>query len=273
MGSIKKPVRGTQLNRSHPLARGLCRAFLFNEGTGKISWDLCGTGDYFKISSTDATLSWEANGVRTDGSTRDRWESNIALSASHPMNGSKITCVLIVDLKRLTNDGSDYTYMVHGPFILIYNSSTNILELQRMTSSLYATYKCTANQLTTGRHVFVMTLDFPVTCSLYLDGVLPPYTDRWGGSGTLTTLTDPMYLANLYNDYNYSTDAVFEAFYCYDRELTPEEAAYISQNPYCIFASDWDIGAFEYGSGPKWNTITPAKWNGVDWGNLKWNGM
>lgn len=37
--------------------------------------------------------------------------------------------------------------------------------------------------------------------------------------------------------------------------------------------STWDIGAFEFVSGPKWNTITPAKWNGVDWSNLKWNGM
>ena len=40
--------------------------------------------------------------------------------------------------------------------------------------------------------------------------------------------------------------------------------------------STWDIGAFEYvsgGSGPKWNTITPAKWDGINWGNLKWNGM
>jgi hypothetical protein len=39
----------------------------------------------------------------------------------------------------------------------------------------------------------------------------------------------------------------------------------------------WDIGAFEYvvsgGNGSKWNGITPAKWNGVDWSNLKWNGM
>ena len=34
----------------------------------------------------------------------------------------------------------------------------------------------------------------------------------------------------------------------------------------------WDIGAFEL-SGPKWNGITPAKWNGVDWSNIKWNGM
>ena len=33
----------------------------------------------------------------------------------------------------------------------------------------------------------------------------------------------------------------------------------------------WDIGAFEFGS--KWNGIIPAKWNGIDWSNLKWNGM
>ena len=37
-----------------------------------------------------------------------------------------------------------------------------------------------------------------------------------------------------------------------------------------------DIGAFEYmaaGTGPKWNGITPATWNGIDWSNIKWNGM
>ena len=41
--------------------------------------------------------------------------------------------------------------------------------------------------------------------------------------------------------------------------------------------STCSIGAFEYvvsgGNGSKWNGITPAKWNGVDWSNLKWNGM
>ena len=36
-------------------------------------------------------------------------------------------------------------------------------------------------------------------------------------------------------------------------------------------SGSWDIGAFEYVV--KWNGITPAKWNGVDWSNLKWNGM
>ena len=37
-----------------------------------------------------------------------------------------------------------------------------------------------------------------------------------------------------------------------------------------------DIGAVDYveeGGGSKWNGITPAKWNGIDWSNIKWNGM
>lgn len=48
----------------------------------------------------------------------------------------------------------------------------------------------------------------------------------------------------------------------------------IAGNPW--HATTPSIGAFEYvdaGGGSKWNGITPAKWNGVDWSNLKWNGM
>lgn len=36
--------------------------------------------------------------------------------------------------------------------------------------------------------------------------------------------------------------------------------------------STWDIGAFEYvaaGNTSKWNGITPAKWNGVDWDSIR----
>lgn len=34
-----------------------------------------------------------------------------------------------------------------------------------------------------------------------------------------------------------------------------------------------DIGAFEYvaAAGNKWNTITPSKWNGVNWADMDWN--
>jgi len=45
----------------------------------------------------------------------------------------------------------------------------------------------------------------------------------------------------------------------------------IAGNPW--HATTPSIGAFEYVVGSKWNGITPAKWNGVDWRNIKWNGM
>lgn len=50
-------------------------------------------------------------------------------------------------------------------------------------------------------------------------------------------------------------------------------SAYFTTDIIGTTRSTWDIGAFEYVSENTWNGITPAKWNGVDWGNLKWNGM
>lgn len=40
-----KPIRGTQLNRSHPLSRGLVCCLPFNEGSGRIVNDLSGNGN------------------------------------------------------------------------------------------------------------------------------------------------------------------------------------------------------------------------------------
>ena len=39
---ILKPIRGSHLNRSHPLAHGLVGCWLFNEATGKKLFDLSG---------------------------------------------------------------------------------------------------------------------------------------------------------------------------------------------------------------------------------------
>lgn len=42
---LLKPIRGAQLNKSHPLARGLVGCWLLNEGSGKIVNDLSGNGN------------------------------------------------------------------------------------------------------------------------------------------------------------------------------------------------------------------------------------
>ncbi len=49
---ILKPARGIQLNKSHPLARGLVGYWLFNEGSGNKVFDLSGNGNEGTITGT-----------------------------------------------------------------------------------------------------------------------------------------------------------------------------------------------------------------------------
>ena len=44
MQSVFKPPRGTLLNRTHPLARGLVGAWILNELTGETLFDISGHG-------------------------------------------------------------------------------------------------------------------------------------------------------------------------------------------------------------------------------------
>lgn len=59
-----KPVRGTRLNKSHPLAKNLAGAWLLNEYSGNIATDLVNN---FTLTST---LSWAGSGILADGTNR-----------------------------------------------------------------------------------------------------------------------------------------------------------------------------------------------------------
>ena len=54
--SLIKPVRAIQLNKSHPLARGLAGCWLFNEGSGSQAGDLSGRG--LNIPVVGGTPQW-----------------------------------------------------------------------------------------------------------------------------------------------------------------------------------------------------------------------
>ncbi len=53
-----KPIRGIQLNKSHPLARGLVGAWLMNEGTGDKVFDLSGNGNTGALINMDPFTDW-----------------------------------------------------------------------------------------------------------------------------------------------------------------------------------------------------------------------
>lgn len=62
LGNWTKPIRGAQLNRSHPLARGLVGLYLFNEGPGcKTVQNLAVPGNEGTITATDFQTCWASS--------------------------------------------------------------------------------------------------------------------------------------------------------------------------------------------------------------------
>jgi len=53
-----KPLRGTRLNRTHPLARGLIGCWLFNEGTGDKVFDSSGNDSEGTMDNFSASEAW-----------------------------------------------------------------------------------------------------------------------------------------------------------------------------------------------------------------------
>ena len=61
---IQKPFRGVQLNRTHPLAKGLVGCWLFNEITGETVFDLSGNGNNGTLENG---VAWSSEGLKFDG--------------------------------------------------------------------------------------------------------------------------------------------------------------------------------------------------------------
>lgn len=68
MLSSQKPFRGVQLNRTHPLAKGLVGCWLFNEMTGETVFDLSGNGN---TGALENGVAWSSSkfggGLKFDG--------------------------------------------------------------------------------------------------------------------------------------------------------------------------------------------------------------
>jgi hypothetical protein len=61
---IQKPIRGMQLNRTHPLSRGLVACYIFNEVTGETVFDLSGYGNNGTLENG---VVWSDGGLVFDG--------------------------------------------------------------------------------------------------------------------------------------------------------------------------------------------------------------
>ena len=204
-----KPHRGIQLNKSHPLVRGLTGCYVMNEATGEKVFDLAGNNDG---AFTNAP-TWSPFGITFDATTE-----NISTELNTE-NYDEITYVFAV---KKTVTGTGYVFKCGNNYFF--------------TGTAYCRFKVgsvnvqgdalTLNERTT----YVCTIDSGNVGSLYTNGIF----DNSGTDATWANST-PLLLGN------YATNlALFgdlEFFYVYNRALTETEIKSINTSPYQIFNS------------------------------------
>ena len=196
--SVKPPV-GKQVNRSHPLARGLVSAWLFNEGAGTILQDLSG----YKNNGTLAIGQWET-GCLT-------WDTN--LSFTLPITRDSLTLPegwsVVMGFKTRDTDKAQVSYVSGG--VTYYRESA---------STVNDGYYHVAVGIYDGS-------DAADSLTLYVDGAIDQGAQTGFGAADANVGTLTFDAA--------AGTGVFSEVYVYERALAASEVRELYIDPYSFF--------------------------------------
>ena len=216
---IIKPGRGIQLNRAHPLARGLVGCWLFNEGTGNKVFDLSLNGNEGTINNG----SWSSLGglgILCDS-------DNDAIETGLGMSGGTIVAGLTVNganpLYRYIFMGATTTelYLIQAGAGGAFTEGTWRFNLSgiRVDSAIY--------NLTIGED-YQIVIEWPVR-KVWINNDLIINT-----TSQVSTITELNVGGNPDNVDRY-TNANIHYVYAYNRVLTASEVRQLYINPYAMF--------------------------------------
>jgi len=242
----QKPFRGMQIDKAHPLARGLVCCLVLNEATGGTAFDLSGYGDHGTIIGAD----WAGDGLDLNGTS-----DYIDMGTNILVNPSAISMVVRAKADSLTVDQRLITRFggatgVNAQFILWMDTGG------AGDGWALAIRNSTDDQVTIGDDSINATTDFQTivgTCEnngnakIYVDGtesdsaafsgqIHPGIVDLWIGAMDLET--DQFFNGKI------------EYVYFYDRAISPEEVAYLHREPYAMFQQPISPALMYYEAAP-----------------------
>lgn len=227
-GWPQKPPLGSQLDRSHPLARDLVGYWLLNEGSGNKANDLTGNGNTGTITGAGWGASDRGPALSMDG-TSDYVTVNIAI----PENAS-FTFLCRVNPSTL----KDYNYFFDlttgtgfytGPAI---SDNFRFAYLNTAAGSEFRTFTKPTEWAANVWADIVLTVSCSgtnVSCQLYYNGTLrQTLTDPSGfGADTLGALSV---------NSAYAFVGIYDTAAWYNRALTAAEVAQLYREPFCLIA-------------------------------------
>lgn len=217
MSKYQKPYRGIQLNRSHPLSRGLVGAWVMNEGSGDIIHDLSGNGRTSTLTGNSG-FSWVPGGINfADGS-----DEYFTITPGINLTGAFTVATRFtayVDYYPAFCGGGTGSY-------LRVNSNWNMGVIRFKTETGFQLINTTPpTEGVAANWVFARNGSGVTSC--YLDGV----DDSTGNTQTGTFSIDK--IGTSYSIHYWDGD--IEYLYVYNRTLTPSEIAWLHREPYAMF--------------------------------------
>lgn len=219
-----KPIRAIQLNRSHPLARGLVGCWLFNEGAGDKVFDLSGQGNHGTLKGDPVWVGGKFGSCLDYDGTGDYVQvPDIAF-------GQNSCWTVSAWLNWRSDDGSyvfpfgdhDSNYesfmLRHWLWVFAY----------RMTNGTYVYFSISSSDYYQVGWFHIAFVSDGTNLSLYLNG---KPKETVGISNTTLTFSG---IGQGYNN-NYEFNGLIDDVKVYERFLSVAEIARLYREPFCMF--------------------------------------
>lgn len=239
MGYFNKPLLGTPINWSHPLAKGLVGCWLMNEGSGDRVNDYSGNQNTGVLQNSASRVPGGIDLENTTGDCIICGNSPIFNLQSHT-----IFCKIkaesgypnpLVNKERITQGGFIWylgTEAAYTGDIAFAYFDTGIRGWYRFDTNLSVGVDYTLGlvcQKTEGlAQCFVNGVQFGAGVSTTTANILYPvvYDFKIGGRNLLVN--------------SETFDGIFYFLYIYNRALTPSEITQLHADPYCMFMREED---------------------------------
>lgn len=235
----QKPMRGTTLNRTHPLARGLIGCWVMNEATGNKVFDLSGQVNHGTIIGAD----WVFDGLDFVAANTDYVE----LGDIDEIKSSSFSITIKFKLNSLGEDKTIITksdiHAINKPLLIWYDTdvkdgynqgNTHAISVIVTDNSNNMNWIATSsNSVDTNPHILTVTFDKNTNrLSAYLDGVLEA-TYIQTSTGISATAYNLIIGSN--ESHTILLDGTIGFNYIHNRALSPTEVANLNTNPYQMF--------------------------------------
>lgn len=221
-----------QLNRVHPLSRGLKVCLTFQEFGGLLSNDAAYDNNAL-LSTTGARLN--AKGLDLDGTNPGTTGAQIPYGYSKYLSGNDFNTVHIrFKINSFTNTPMLWSASgAANDYFLRYDASGSTLYFGNNSFRTYT--PSIVIGVNEWHSITVVKFGAGDVASLYIDGVLQ--TNYSGTVASMTTTTNPLYVGRYAFVNTINLNGSVSHFYVYNRPMVLSEVRQLSSNPNAIFAT------------------------------------